>query len=143
MRIFGIKGVEYEKVKEHLKGTEAAVMSASKVFGTIHVETAAMHATRSFKNGTNRSKTFVTEFLLYMAGERQISKALSLMTPAGKEDIVAVIFDDAQIPPELEKKRNDSVIAGNEKKAKIMGLNGTSCEDLVLEMVAFTDILKN
>jgi Uncharacterized conserved protein len=144
--IVGLKGIPYGSVIESLsKNKDFAVMNASFVLGCSHVESAAMHASRSFENGTNRSKTFVTEFLLYMAGERQISKALTKMTPKDGEDMVAVVFNNTTDLSKLEKYRDDMLIEATEEKAKLIGWNGKeriSYEDLALEMVAFVDILK-
>jgi len=149
MEIFGLKGnVPFEEMSKrlHSAGVNAALMDPFMVFGRIHVISAAEHAERSFANGTNRSKTFVTEFLMYMAGERQISKALERMRPKGS-DVVAVLFSgDSGILRDIGE-RNDSLIDGTEEKARLIGLdrNGLniSYDDLALEMVAMLDILKN
>jgi len=144
--MFGLKGIPYGDVVNSLSiNKDFAVMNSSYVLGCSHVESAAMHASRSFANGTNRSKTFVTEFLLYMAGERQISKALAKMTPKDGDGIVAVVFNNRYDLSCFEKYRDDTLIEGTEEKAKLLGWDGKeriSYEDLALEMVAFADILK-
>ena len=141
--IVGLKGTSYDDI---VKGYgDIAVMNASYVLGHSHIESALMHASRSFLNGTNRSKTIITEFLLYMAGERQISKALSKMRPKDGDDLVAVIFNNSRDISSLDAYRNDDVILATEEKARLIGWNGKeriSYEDLALEMVAFVDILK-
>ena len=144
--IIGLKGMNYSDVVDSLSvNKDFAVMSSSLVLGCPHVESAAMHASRSFMNGTNRSKTFVTEFLLYMAGERQISKALAKMTPKDGGDMVAVVFNNVSDLSQFDGHRDDTLIEATEEKAKLLGWNGKekiSYEDLALEMVAFVDILK-
>jgi len=149
MEIIGLRGkVPFGEMSERLRsaGIDAALMDADMVFGRIHVISAAEHAERSFRNGTNRSKTFVTEFLMYMAGERQISKALERMRPKGN-DIVAVIFSGDRKQLESIGEPDDTLVDGTEEKAGRIGLikNGLSVsyDDLVLEMVAMLDILKN
>jgi len=149
MEIIGLRGnVPFEEMSERLRstGADVAIMDAEMVFGRIHAISAADHAERSFVNGTNRSKTFLTEFLMYMAGERQISKALERMKPKGR-DIVAVIFSGDSKQLEDIGERDDTLIDGTEEKAGRIGLNknglNVSYDDLVLEMVAMLDILKN
>ena len=152
MDIIGLKGnVEFGVLSEHLrsKGAEAVLMDTKRVFGRLHVISAMEHAKRSFANGNNRSKTLITEFFIYMAGERQITKALEIMTPKGGQKDLIVLFlngyEDSMIKGS-GMKRCDELIQGNEEKAKIIGLekNGQniSYEDLVLEMVAMVDIQK-
>jgi Uncharacterized conserved protein len=143
--IMGLKGMSYSDVADRLSMKDFAVMSSSRVLGCPHIESAAMHASRSFVNGTNRSKTFVTEFLLYMAGERQISKALARMTPKDGDEMIAVVFNNTADLSQFDGHRDDTLIEATEEKAKLLGWNGTeriSYEDLALEMVAFADILK-
>lgn len=131
----------------HEKGGEAAIVDASRVLGEDHIRSAMMHAERSFANGTNRSKTLLTEFLMYMAGERQISKALDAMSPHSDEVVVILTDGNGSILNDLEMKRDDSLIDATLEKAKALGFhqNGMdiSPEDLALEMVAMLDILKN
>ena len=149
MEIIGIRAnVAFNEMSERIRsaGADAALMDASMVFGRLHVISAMEHAERSFRHGTNRSKTVLTEFLMYMAGERQISKALERMKPKDN-NIVAVLFSgDVSVLNGLGE-RDDSLIDGTEEKAKRIGLkkNGlnVSYEDLALEMVAMLDILKN
>ena len=146
LTMIGLKGIPYSEAVELLKeNKDFAVMNASYVLGCPHIESAAMHASRSFVNGTNRSKTFVTEFLLYMAGERQISKALTKMTPKEGDGMVVVVFNNISDLSQFEGYRDDTLIEATEEKARLIGWNGKekiSYEDLALEMVAFADILK-
>jgi KEOPS complex subunit Cgi121 len=148
MEIVGLKGnIRFEEMSERLRscGAEIALMDASMVFGKIHVISAAEHAERSFRDGTNRSKTFITEFLMYMAGERQISKALDRMRPKSK-DMVAVLFSGDITVLNGMGERDDALIDGTEAKAQCIGIsrNGldVSYDDLVLETVAMLDIMK-
>ena len=105
------------------------------------------HAVRAFEHGMNRSKTILTETIIYAASERQISKALSRMKPKeGRMDYVALLID---IPdPKLDEigmTRDDSLIEGTPEKAERLGLineMGIPCEDLALERVALLDLAK-
>ena len=151
MKIIGLVGKkEFTEISEYFlsKNTEMIIMDPMRVFGEMHVISAMNHAKRSFEYGTNRSKTIITEFLLYMAGERQISKALEKMKPKNNGNFVIVfpdgVYDD--VLKGIGMERNDTLIDGTEEKAKFMSLskNGldVSYDDLVLEMVAMTDVMK-
>ena len=105
-----------------------------------------MHAERSWNNGTHRAKSFLSEVIMYISGERQVSKALKKMKPVSDE-MVAVLIDIAD--PGIEEigmVRDDSLIAGNPEKAEAMGLDtmglDISCEQLALELVAMLDTEK-
>ena len=153
MRIVGLVGKkEFTEISDYFlsKDVEMIIMDPMRVFGKDHITSAMEHARRSFRNGTNRSKTVITEFLLYMAGERQISRALDAMKPKKGSISFVVVFPDGvddDIIDNLGMKRDDSLITGTEEKAIAMGLskNGLDVlyDDLVLEMVAMADVLKN
>ena len=123
-------------------------MDPMRICGRDHVISAVMHAERSFEHGTNRSKTLLTEILLYVAGERQISKALSMMKPKGgcKEYALALLDqpDDLRLS-DIGMERDDTILDANDEKAGIMGFDrsfGISYEDQALEMVALLDLAK-
>ena len=123
-------------------------MDPMRICGRDHVISAVMHAERSFEHGTNRSKTLLTEILLYAAGERQISKALSMMKPKGgcKEYALALLDqpDDLRLS-DIGMERDDTILDANDEKAGIMGFDrsfGISYEDQALEMVALLDLAK-
>ncbi|HEX2066920.1 MAG TPA: KEOPS complex subunit Cgi121, partial [Candidatus Thermoplasmatota archaeon] len=64
------------------------VVRADRVVGADHVRSAALHAHRAFREGRAQAGTLEVEFLRYLAGERQIRKALDKMgvpdhAPAG------------------------------------------------------------
>jgi len=153
MKIVGLIGKkEFSEISEYFlsKNVEIIIMDPMHVFGQDHIISAMNHAKRSFVNGTNRSKTIITEFLLYMAGERQISKALDKMRPKTNVHSFVIVFPDDvddDVLNGIGMERNDNVIDGSEEKAKIMNLNknglDVSYNDLALEMVAMVDILKN
>ena len=153
MKVVGLVGnKEFTEISEYFlsKEVEMIIMDPMRVFGIDHITSAMEHARRSFRNGTNRSKTVITEFLLYMAGERQISKALAAMRPKKNRHSFVIVFPDGiddSILNGLGMKRDDSLIAGTEEKAVTIGLskNGldVSYDDLILEMVAMADVLKS
>ena len=76
-------GSDFDSIVGHFTGMggEVILFDPDMVAGRDHILSAAMHAERSFSEGTNRSKTLLTEIILYAAWERQISKADSKMKP--------------------------------------------------------------
>ena len=151
VQVIGIRGdASFEKMVEHFTslGGEVVIMDPMYVCGKDHVISAVMHAERSFEHGTNRSKTLLTEIILYVAGERQISKAMEKMKPKeGCKDYALALLDQ---PEDLKlqdigMERDDSILSATKEKAERMGLEnpfGIPYEDLVLENVAMLDLAK-
>ena len=151
VQVIGLRGgASFERMVEHFTslGGEVVIMDPMYVCGKDHIISAVRHAERSFEHGTNRSKTLLTEILLYAAGERQISKAISRMKPKEgcKEYALALLDqpDDLKLD-EIGMERDDSILEATDAKAEAMGLErsfGISNEDLALEMVALLDLAK-
>lgn len=151
VKVIGLRGeASFDDMVQHFTsmGGEVVIMDPMYVCGKDHIISAVRHAERSFANGTNRSKTLLTEIILYAAGERQISKAMSRMRPKeGSKEYVLALLD---IPDDLKladigMERDDSIADANEEKAKAMGLDtsfGIDYEDLALEMVALLELAK-
>lgn len=147
--VIGVRGnCPFDKAVEHFtsKGGEVVLLNPLYVYGEKHVLSAVMHAERAFANGSHRSKTILTETIMYVSGERQVSKALRIMRPP-PDAAVAVLFDIDD--PELERiglERDDSLMDGTPEKAKAMGLDtmglDVDFEQLALERVAMLDIEK-
>ena len=149
--VIGLRGeASFQDMVEHFTslGGEVVIMDPMYVCGKDHVISAVMHAERSFEHGTNRSKTLLTEILLYAAGERQISKAMERMRPKpGCKEYVLVLldFDGDLRQSEIGMERDDSIIEANGIKAEAMGFDRSfniPYEDLALEMVAMLDLAK-
>ena len=151
VKVIGVRGdASFDDMVRHFTslGGDVVIMDPMYVCGKDHIISAVRHAERSFGNGTNRSKTLLTEILLYAAGERQISKALDRMRPKdGCREYALALLD---VPDDLGlegigMERDDSIIEANENKAKAMGLDtsfGIDYEDLALEMVALLELAK-
>ncbi|MBP3386692.1 MAG: hypothetical protein J6K69_07570 [Candidatus Methanomethylophilaceae archaeon] len=147
--LIGIRGpVPFEDLVAHFTslGGDVVLMDPDMVCGREHVMSAVMHAERAFSNGTNRSKTILTEILLYCAWERQIGKALSKMKPKeGRDEYVALLIDvDDPHLDEIGMVRDDSLYEPTEWKCEKLGLR--SCflppVDQALENVAMVDLMK-
>ena len=119
-------------------------MNPNKVVGKDHILSAAHHAERSFQEGTNRSKTILTEIILYAAWERQISKALSKMRPEGNEYVALLIDIDDPRLDEIGMVQDDSLMDATDAKAESLGLLKDSIpyEEQALENVAMVDLMK-
>ena len=151
LKVIGIKGdASFDTLVEHFLslGGDAVIMDPMFVCGKDHIISAVEHAKRAFENGTNRSKTVLTEILIYAAGERQISKALSKMRPKPgvKEYAVAVLDIEGDLGLEsIGMERDDTILLGTPEKAEAIGLRAVKdvpYEDLVLEEVAYMDVIK-
>ncbi|MGB0652162.1 MAG: KEOPS complex subunit Cgi121 [Thermoplasmatota archaeon] len=77
------------------------VVRADRVLGDAHVRSAALHAHRAFAEGRNQADRLEVEFTRYLAGERQIKRAIAKM---GLPDVA-----DALVVVALGEKRTDAV----------------------------------
>ena len=149
--VIGVTGdCPFDRAVEHFTsmGGEVILLNPLYVYGERHVLSAVMHAERAFANGTHRSKTLLTETIMYIAGERQASRALKKMRPVSDSGPrVAVLFDiDDPKLEEIGLVRDDSIVKGTPEKAAAMGLDAfgqdVDFEELALESVAMLDIEK-
>ncbi|MCK9323597.1 MAG: hypothetical protein M0P07_06590 [Candidatus Methanomethylophilaceae archaeon] len=152
VQVIGISGnANFEDIIKHFTdlGGDVVLMDPMMVCGKDHILSAVMHADRAFENGTNRSKTILTETILYAACERQIGKALKKMHPKeGCTEMVAAVFNidgDLQLK-KIGMRRCDEIIAVTPDKIKLLGLDnygtGVPYEDIILEQIALVDLMK-
>ena len=137
-----------------LNSVEAQAMNAARIFGQVHLISAAEHAIRAFDRGSNSLSSLTTEVMLYAAGERQIRKAIQLMgVKEGSKAVAFVIFGaDASslsnaadtIAVHFGLERDDSVLdaAGKDGSAFGTDAEGNAAEDAVLEKIALLDLNK-
>ncbi|MBN1861257.1 MAG: hypothetical protein JW840_07335 [Candidatus Thermoplasmatota archaeon] len=141
------------------------VMDATMVYSKDHLLSATLHATRACEKGTNATGTLGLEILLYAAGERQIDKAIQKMgVKKGKQKIAVVLTDmlgqntKGNRAERIRKiflttfhlTADDSVLAGDKQTLKRFGITEKELStipedrygDLILEKVAFVDIMK-
>jgi len=141
--------VPFDEMVNHFTsmGGDVVLMDPDMVAGKDHILSAATHAERAFAEGTNRSKTVLTEIILYAAWERQISKALAKMKPKeGRNEYVALLIDiDDPRLDDIGMTRDDSLIDATDLKAERLGLKkgAVSYEDQAIENVALVELLKN
>lgn len=148
-KIIGIRGdADPERIISHFIGLggEVVLFDPDRILGRDHVESALMHAERAMAHGTNRSKTLLTEIILYAAWERQVGRAVDAMRPKeGRDEYVALVLnvDDPRLE-DLGMTRDDTIIDATKEKADALGLRDCflSYEDQAVENVAIVDLLK-
>jgi len=130
------------------------LLDARLVCGRDHLASAAEHAERAMREGTNAAKALAVEFLLYASGERQIADALAKMgIRSNTTEFAVVAFGGLDVPPALVAlalTRDDSVLEASRQKLRAFGLSDAEIDsvpgdrqtDLVLERVAMVDLLK-
>ncbi len=147
--VIGIKGpTSFETIVSHFTsmGGDVVLLDSDMVAGKDHAMSAALHAERAFREGTNRSKTLQTEIIIYCAWERQIGKAMAKMRPKkGRDEFVAVLMNvnDPRLD-EIGMIRDDSIVDATPWKAERLGLRSyfLSPEDQAIENVAIVELQK-
>lgn len=149
--VIGVRGkLDLERTVEHFtaRGGDVIVMNPLYVYCTEQVLSAVEHAERAFGNGTNRSKTLLTEIIMYASGERQVSRALKKMRPrpGSNKNVLVLLNADPSGLDSLGLKEDVTILEGTPKKATAMGLDTKGLDvdlrDLALEAVAMLDIEK-
>jgi len=135
-------------------GGDIQLLDARLVCGRDHLVSAAEHAERAMREGTNAAKTLAVEFVLYASGERQIGDALAKMgIRDGTTQFAVVAFGSVDIATALDAlalTRDDSVLEASRQKLRAFGVSKAEIDsvpedrqaDLVLERVAMVDLLK-
>ena len=149
LQVIGMHGnATFEQMVGHFTsmGGDCVLVDPDMVVGRDHLLSAAEHAERAFREGTNRSKTVLTEIILYSAWERQIGKAMAKMKPKeGRNDYVALLIDiDDPRLEEIGMIIDDSLFEATPEKAERLGLiaGSLSFEDQAVENVAMVELLK-
>ena len=133
------------------------VVRHDRVVGADHVRSAAAHARRAFGEGRNHAERLEVEFTRYLAGERQIRRAIEKM---GIEDGAAaglvVAFGPKRVDAvryfvhSLGLREDDGVLAADHARLRAFGITdaqlaATDAEhqlDLALEAVAGVDLMR-
>ena len=134
------------------RGGWAQLADADHVAGRDHILSAVEHARRSTDRGLGASEKFELEFLLYLSGERQISRAIEVAGVQPGRPFVAILGAGPR-PEEILKRfgwtADESLIAPGAKKLRALGFSraeieaaGAAAADLPMEKVARVDLLK-
>ena len=143
------------------------LFNADLIFSKLHVVSAVEHAIRSFQQNQNATSTLALEVLLYIAGVRQIHKAIKKVgiTNTIKEFIIVIaggikgvpgfdgklsntLIDSVLTTTQLTQKNTE--ITGNLSTLKKFGISNDEIkmvdpaqyEGLILEKIAMVDIIK-
>lgn len=134
------------------------VVRADRVVGVEHVRSATMHARRAIAQGRAHGKSLETEFVRYLAGERQVRSALDKVgvPDEGVAEGVAIAFGPRRVDAlrhfadTLGLDEDDAL--ANASDAKLLGFGITATQlaattparrlDLVLEAVAAVDLMR-
>ncbi len=136
-----------------LPGGSALALNADLICGAEHLQSAVEHAFRAFDQLMSSCNNITMECQLYASGERQISKAQEKMgIKTGTERVALVLFGlrTEDVLSALDLVWDDSVLDASVEKALRFGverkeidtLGPDRASDLVLERIAFVDILK-
>jgi len=133
-------------------GGWAQLADSDHVAGRDHVRSAVDHARRALDRGLGASGRFELEFLLYLSGERQLSRAIEIAGVRPGRPFVAVAGNGPTLDEILEHfgwTSDESVVESSARKLAALGFSKTDIEaaegaaaDLALERVARVDLLK-
>lgn len=133
------------------------VVRADRVVGPAHVRSAALHARRAFAEGRNHADRLEVEFTRYLAGERQIQKAIAKMGLPQRADAAVLVGlgtrrQDAlkYLLHQLALDEDDALLEADPAKLEAFGITRAAQEattadrrlDLVLEAVAAVDLMR-
>jgi len=135
------------------KKTAVQLMRADRVFGELHIRSAAEHASRAVEQGRNRSDDIGVELILYAAAERQITVAIDKLGVRNDTDEIAIAIigkvEENELLAMLGLQRDDAVLEpSQEKDYRIFGITDEELasvgeerlQDLVLERVALSEL---
>jgi len=132
-------------------GSVIVLFNAAKIAGKPHIESAVMHAKRSFADGKNIARTLSMEILVYASGQRQCSLAPKFGLQTGQNQVYVLILDGETQRAKEEILgivcETDEVSAANETLKKEFDITDEELEivgedrigELVLERIAMID----
>jgi tRNA threonylcarbamoyladenosine modification (KEOPS) complex Cgi121 subunit len=144
------------QVKKSARIAPLQVVRADRVVGADHVRQAARLARRALAEGRAQANSLETEFLRYLAGERQVRSALAKMgLPDVAASAVAVAFGPKRrdalthFAEALGAEEDDGLAAASMEKLRAFGVSEAALAattparrlDLALEAVAAVDLM--
>ena len=135
-------------------GSTVVLFDAEKIAGFSHIESAVMHAKRSFEEGEAIARSLSMEILVYVSGQRQCSLASRFGLHEGENSVYVLVLDGeeekaADLVKEIVKECEP--FSPNEEKlkaefgitdAEIEAAGENRVEELVIERVALVDAWK-
>lgn len=135
-------------------GSTVVLFDAEKIAGFSHIESAVMHAKRSFAEGKAIARSLSMEILVYVSGQRQCSLASKFGLHEGENSVYVLVMDGDEekaadlvkeivkeckpFSPNVERLKAEFGITDAEMEAA--GEN--RIEELVIERVALVDAWK-
>lgn len=152
------------KVQQFAKDNQMIIQlfDAEKIFGKIHILSAAQHALRSEKEKRMTTNSIEMELLLYASGERQLKLAIpKIGVKKGFTNVAAVFIIRSNVTIDekelvntffsiLNIARDDDVLIGDEHTLQSFGISDDEKQTvskqnyggLILEKIALIDIIK-
>jgi len=130
------------------------LIDAKVIAGKKHVESALLHAKRSFKEGTQIARTLAMEILVYTSGQRQCSLASKIGLHTGENIVYIIIEGGNEVNAEKELTEKIQVIQQptpdiptlmkqfDITKEELDVVGKERIEELVIERVAMIDAWK-
>lgn len=119
-------------------GIEIQLVDARGVCRPLHLQASLLHAERAIARGRNRANTRATELLLWLAGERQIHRAIARLGVKRSTRSVAVIcFAPGRLSRLLRHLgllRDDRVLDATPQKLRAQGFTQTAVRSLPKEL---------
>ena len=144
INIIGLKDVNcgnvndlFDEIERLNEGYIYQILDANAIAGVEHLYFAAVNASKAFNQSLNISKRFSLEFVLYVSGQRQISKAIEMVgVKHDTREIALIIFaQEEELPSEVITKiskiiggiRDDNVLEIRDPThvAKLYGLENS------------------
>jgi len=121
-----------EIAKKH--GVTCQAVNADAVAGKEHLDYCVKKAVRAHSGGKNLAKEPGMELLLYLCGNRQISRALELGVRRGENKLVVVLIgaNSKQAAMEVDAllESEDTIAYTPQKRDFLMELHGITAEEL-------------
>ena len=145
------------QVKKSARIAPIQVVRADRVVGADHVRQAARCARRAIAQGRAQANSLETEFLRYLAGERQVKSAIAKMgLPEVADAAVAAAFGPKRADAlrhfgeALGAEEDDALAAASMQKLRAFGVTDAMLAattparqlDLALEAVAAVDLMR-
>lgn len=139
---------------EKSTGVRVHLVDASRVCGAVHLASALLHARRAHERGRGRARDLKVELMMYLVGERQISRAIESAGVKRGTKAVGVAVEGghksavraaSELLPALALERDDAALVATAAKAKALkaagaGKDAAEWEALALEVTAFVDL---
>ena len=111
-------------------GSTVVLFDAEKIAGFSHIESAVMHAKRSFEEGQAIARSLSMEILVYVSGQRQCSLASKFGLHEGENSVYVLVLDgeeekSADLVKEIVKECEP--FSPNKEKLKAVVKHYTAC----------------